>query len=104
VPDLPKANRPTHPTPGGPSALNDVPLSRTAGSPNFGIRSLNYNPPRAPDLTECESCGGAVPPRPAQPWKAFYRSMPAKRFCSERCRKREEAKRARQRKREARDA
>jgi hypothetical protein len=89
---------------GGRRIVQEGARSGTAASLNFRSHRLNFDPPRAPDLTECQSCGGPIPARPGQPWKALYRSMPAKRFCSERCRKREEARRYRQRKREARDA
>jgi hypothetical protein len=53
------------------------------------------------DLTTCEMCGEPITPRPGQRWRGRYTRLPAKRFCTERCRKRAETQRARQRKREA---
>jgi predicted nucleic acid-binding Zn ribbon protein len=53
------------------------------------------------DLTNCELCGQPIEPRPGQGWRGRYPKLEAKRFCSERCRKRAEGRRARQRKREA---
>ena len=49
----------------------------------------------------CEGCGSPFGPHPMHAWRSRFRNCAPKRFCSERCRKREEARRYRQRKREA---
>lgn len=53
---------------------------------------------------DCEACGQPFTSTRNRHVLAQYRKFPAKRFCSEGCRKRAESARARQRRREAANA
>lgn len=63
---------------------------------NFHAVELTSNPPQ-PAITErgtCESCGEPFTST-RDSYRLRYRGVSAKRFCSERCRKREETRRSR---------
>lgn len=75
----------------------------TAAVRNSRKSTLKFDPPRASG-PGCEACGQSFAPHPAdQWWREKYPQCPPKRFCSERCRKRAESQRARQRKQENRN-
>lgn len=47
---------------------------------------------------KCESCGEPFDRHPMHAWRSRFSNCAPKRFCSEKCRKREEARRYRERK------
>jgi hypothetical protein len=86
----------------GPGQCLAPRLAATATQPFSRAPEISSDPPRKEEpmtLGKCESCGEPFAFRRGEPWLGHYRGRaPAKRFCSEPCRKREEARRYRLRK------
>jgi hypothetical protein len=87
---------------GGPGQCLAPCLASTATQPFSRAPEISSDPPRKEEpmtLGKCQSCGEPFAFRRGEPWLEHYRGRaPAKRFCSEQCRKREEARRYRLRK------
>lgn len=91
-----------HLHPGGDVKAYRIACQRTALVPFFWKPDSIFKPPHKGRIPmQCESCGADFAPHPMAAWRSRFSKCAPKRFCSEKCRKREETRRYRQRMREA---